>query len=249
LAKADRSSTGADPRSARAAAQGGYQLRTHGGRVPVQWLIGPAGWALFVHQPYGVFDLTGARRRIQGLSGRHRSHAAASRLLRGRRARAGSDHGRVRPAHRLSRECRRCGRSAIKQSHRTLASRDEILQEAKTFREKKLPCETLIYLGTGFCPSGWNTDNGEFAFNTKVFPDPPAMIRQLHDDHFKVVLHIVLEGRKLTGATSDACTAAPLPSGRTPDGKWPDNREVSCYWPVPQTARRRRRRRVVARSG
>jgi len=40
--------------------QGGYQLRTHGGRVPVQWLIRPSGWAFFVHQPYGVFDLTGA---------------------------------------------------------------------------------------------------------------------------------------------------------------------------------------------
>src|SRR5439155_12130837 len=67
------------------------------------------------------------------------------------------------------------------QSHRTLASRDEILQEAKTFREKKLPCDTMIYLGTGFCPSGWKTDNGEFTFKTKVFPDPPAVIRQLHD--------------------------------------------------------------------
>src|SRR5471030_3470149 len=79
------------------------------------------------------------------------------------------------------------------QSHRTLASREEILQEAKTFREKKLPCDTMIYLGTGFCPSGWNTDNGEFAFNANVFPDPKAMIQQLHDDHFKVVLHVVLE--------------------------------------------------------
>ncbi len=118
------------------------------------------------------------------------------------------------------------------QSHRTLASRDEILQEAKTFREKKLPCQTLIYLGTGFCPSGWNTDNGEFTFNAKVFPDPAAMIRQLHDDHFKVVLHIVVEARTLTGTTTEPCTAAPLPSGRTPDGRWPDNRAVSCYWPV-----------------
>ena len=83
------------------------------------------------------------------------------------------------------------------QSHRTLSSRDEILQEAKTFREKKLPCDTLIYLGTGFCPSGWNTDNGEFAFNRNVFPDPKAaMIQQLHDQHFKVnVLHVVLEGK------------------------------------------------------
>jgi len=40
--------------------QGGYRLRTHGGRVPVQWLIGTSGWAMFIHQPLGSFDLTGA---------------------------------------------------------------------------------------------------------------------------------------------------------------------------------------------
>jgi hypothetical protein len=39
--------------------QGGYRLRTNGGRVPVQWLIGTSGWAMFVHQPLGSFDLTG----------------------------------------------------------------------------------------------------------------------------------------------------------------------------------------------
>src|SRR5215813_7052441 len=33
--------------------QGGYQLRTHGGRVPIQWLIGVSGWAMFIHQPLG----------------------------------------------------------------------------------------------------------------------------------------------------------------------------------------------------
>ena len=118
------------------------------------------------------------------------------------------------------------------QSHRTLASREEILDEAKTFREKKLPCDALIYLGTGFCPSGWNTDNGEFAFNRRVFPDPGAMIRQLHDDHFKVVLHVVLEGHHLTGTVAEPCTAPPLPSGRTADGTWPQDRQVSCYWPA-----------------
>ena len=40
--------------------QGGYQLRTYGGRVPIQWLVGTGGWALFVHVPYGSFDFTGA---------------------------------------------------------------------------------------------------------------------------------------------------------------------------------------------
>src|SRR5215469_3464909 len=39
--------------------QGGYQLGTHGGRVPIPWLIGTAGWALYFHQPFGTFDFTG----------------------------------------------------------------------------------------------------------------------------------------------------------------------------------------------
>jgi alpha-glucosidase/alpha-D-xyloside xylohydrolase len=121
------------------------------------------------------------------------------------------------------------------QSHRTLAGPDEIRWVARTFREKKLPCDGLIYLGTGFTPSGWNTNNGEFAWNPKNFPDPKKTIDELHAMNFKVVLHIVLEGRRLTGAVNDPCTAAPLPSGRTPDGRWPDARQVSCYWPVHKT--------------
>ncbi len=63
------------------------------------------------------------------------------------------------------------------QSHRTLGSPEEIMQEPKIFREKKLPCDAMIYLGTGFCPNGWNTHNGEFAWNTKAFPDPPSSDR------------------------------------------------------------------------
>ena len=39
--------------------QGGYRLRTHGGRVPIPWLIGTSGWAMFIHRPYGSVDLTG----------------------------------------------------------------------------------------------------------------------------------------------------------------------------------------------
>ena len=39
--------------------QGGYDLENHGGRVPIPWLIGTAGWGLFFHQPLGTFDFTG----------------------------------------------------------------------------------------------------------------------------------------------------------------------------------------------
>jgi alpha-glucosidase/alpha-D-xyloside xylohydrolase len=187
---------------------------------------------MFVHQPYGAFDLTGIDGRFT-VSEPSSSPAAALPL----------DLfvvGAHEPAAMLREYAQLTGHPELppfwsfgyQQSHRTLASRDEVLQEAKTFREKKLPCDTMIYLGTGFCPSGWNTDNGEFTFNAKVFPDPKAVIQQLHDEHFKVVLHVVLEGKTLTGTVADPCTAPPLPTGRTPDGKWPDDRQVSCYWPA-----------------
>ncbi|NIQ54321.1 MAG: glycoside hydrolase, partial [Gammaproteobacteria bacterium] len=44
--------------------QGGYQLRTHGGVVPIQWLVSTDGWGLYIHQPLGTFDLTGERGRF-----------------------------------------------------------------------------------------------------------------------------------------------------------------------------------------
>ena len=105
------------------------------------------------------------------------------------------------------------------QSHRTLASREEALDEAKMFRERKLPCDTLIYLGTGFCPSGWNTNNGEFGFNQKVFPDPKVMFDELHAEHFKVVLHVVIKSRSMHGIVRDTC-----------DPKQPVEEQPSCYW-------------------
>src|SRR5205823_1068370 len=130
--------------------QGGYRLRTHGGRVPVPWLIGTGGgWALFVHRPYGRFDLTGAEGRFEpvaaGAAPPLDLFLVASR----------------EPARLLAKYARLTGLPEMpplwalgyQQSHRTLAGRDEVLAVARTFREKKLPCDVLIYLGTGFCPS------------------------------------------------------------------------------------------------
>src|SRR5205807_4515741 len=107
------------------------------------------------------------------------------------------------------------------QSLRTLAGPDEILGVARTIREKQLPCDALIYLGTEFAPSGWNTKNGEFTWHPTNFPNPRAQLAELHAEHCKVVVHTVIEGRHLTGTVRDPCTAAPLPSGRTPDNRWP----------------------------
>src|SRR5205814_1285372 len=67
------------------------------------------------------------------------------------------------------------------------------------FREKKLPCDALIYLGTGYCTNGWNTGHGSLAFNTNAFV--PENIQALHDLNFKVVFHVNHAPRNLFGAS------------------------------------------------
>ncbi len=195
--------------------QGGYQLRTHGGRVPIPWLIGTEGWAMFIHQPFGTFDFTGPESKFQPTA-----PAAALPLdiffVASRE-----------PATIMAEYARITGRAEMpplwsfgyQQSHRTLAGREEILEEARIFREKKLPCDALIYLGTGFCPSGWNTNNGEFEFNKKVFPDPKPIFDQFHAGHFKVVPHVVIKTRSLHGTVHDPC-----------DPGQPAEEQASCYW-------------------
>jgi alpha-glucosidase (family GH31 glycosyl hydrolase) len=197
--------------------QGGYKLRTHGGRVPIPWLISPAGWAMFIHQPHGSLDLTGSE-------GKFHPFEAGKALPVDIFFIASKDPSRI-----MAEYARLTGHPELpplwslgyQQSHRTLASREEVLSEAKTFREKKLPCDALIYLGTGFCPSGWNTENGSFTWNDKVFPDPPKMIRELHEDHFKVVLHSVMMTDTLAGTVDDN-SQCPADTSRSID--------ASCYW-------------------
>lgn len=216
--------------------QGGYRLETHGGRVPIQWLVGTGdaiNWGLFLHQPLGAFDLTGTAGVF--------TPADATPTPFDIFIVASKDPADL--MHAFSRvtgfpEMPPLWSLGYLQSHRTIAGPDEVMDVAKTFREKQLPCDGVIYLGTDFCPSGWNTHNGEFTWKPDVFPDPKKMIGELHDLHFKVILHIVLEGRTLTGSVKDPCTAAPLPTGRMPGsvngqaGNWPPDRQVSCYWPA-----------------
>jgi alpha-glucosidase/alpha-D-xyloside xylohydrolase len=210
-----------------ASGQGGYQLGTHGARVPIQLLIGSAGWGMFVHAPIGSFDLSGSRGRARALDGHASLPVDVFIIAMDEPSQVLGEYAKITGLPEMP----PLWSFGYQQSHRTLDSPEEILAEARLFREKKLPCDTMIYLGTGFCPNGWNTDNGEFAWNPRTFPDPPKALEELHGDHFKVVLHVVLEGQRLTGSVSDACGAGRLPSGRTPDGEWPPDRQVGCYWP------------------
>ena len=193
--------------------QGGYRLRTHGGRVPIPWIISTEGWAMFFHQPFGAFDFTGPQSKFRPSSPLAALdiffvHSLDPAVIMAEYARI-TGHAEMPPLWSFG----------YQQSHRTLASREEILAEAKMFREKKLPCDALIYLGTGFCPSGWNTENGSFSWNSRVFPDPKEMIEQLHKDNFRVVLHDVILTDKLRGTVHDAC-----------DVRWFDAEDADCYW-------------------
>jgi alpha-glucosidase/alpha-D-xyloside xylohydrolase len=193
--------------------QGAYKLATHGGRVPIPWIVSASGWAIFFHQPYGTFDFSGSQGKFQSAN-----PAAALDLF----FVASPD-----PATIMAEYARITGHAEMpplwsfgyQQSHRTLASREEVLAEARTFREKKLPCDALIYLGTGFCPSGWNTENGSFVWNSRVFPDPKEMLDELHKEHFRAVVHVVILSDKLQGTVHDPCEVSRF-----------DEEAASCHW-------------------
>jgi alpha-glucosidase len=215
-------------RNGQGAGQGdGYRLAMNGTRAPIQWLIGTDGWAIFIDQPNGAFDFTGSE-------GKFTPADAYAMPLDIFVITSRDPLVIMREYARLTglAEMPPLWAFGYMQSHRTLGGPDEILGVARTFREKKLPCDTLIYLGTEFAPSGWNTRNGEFTWHPTNFPDPKKMLDTLHDEHFKVVMHVVVEGRRFIGTVKDPCKAADLPPGRTADNRWPQDRQVSCYWPV-----------------
>ena len=243
-------------------------LATDGARVPVPWIIGAAGWAIFFHQPYGTFDFTGAESKFQPLAD---SPQLLDLFFVGSRE----------PATILAEYARLTGHAQMpplwsfgyQQSHRTLASREEILDEAATFRSKKLPCDALIYLGTGFCPSGWNTANGSFDWNHRVFDDPPAILAKFHEQNFRAVLHVVILERNLTGTVYDPCRPGPSADEQAScywgehlrdfnmgvDGWWPDEGDPldipsrlnrnRMYWEGPQQARPNVRPYALHRNG
>jgi len=83
------------------------------------------------------------------------------------------------------------------QSHRELTDarlqgEDLLLHVVDTFREKRIPLDAVIYLGTGFTPTGWNTRQPSFDFNPAVFKrDPNQVLAYLHARHVHVIVHIV----------------------------------------------------------
>lgn len=240
-------------------------LGTAGASLPIPWLMSAGGWGLFIGQPSGFFDLSGEVGRFEPVEATSSRNVylilgeTAAEILRGYAELTGFPQ--LPPLWAFG----------YQQSHRTLASREEVMSEAQTFREKKLPCDTLIYLGTGFCPSGWNSGQGSFTFNEDVFPDPKAQIAQLHDEHFKVVVHVVPPG-DFHGTVHDTGAEAQTPGDAVGywrqhvpvaeagvDGWWPDEgdrlsvyarlQRNQMYWDGPLSVHPERRPFALHRNG
>jgi alpha-glucosidase/alpha-D-xyloside xylohydrolase len=173
-------------------------LATHGATIPVPFLIGTDGWALFAYQPWGEIDLRVDRGRF--LPGKEFAGKVPVDLFV---VSVGES------ADALAEFILLTGRAVMPpkwtmgyiQSHRTLLGPNDALNIAKTFREKQLPCDALIYLGTGYCTNGWNMVNGTIDFNTNSFPRPAEQIKALQAEHFKVILHVNQAPRNLFGST------------------------------------------------
>jgi alpha-glucosidase/alpha-D-xyloside xylohydrolase len=225
--------------------QDAYNKPFFGGRMPVGWLTGNR-WALFLHDPQGGIDLSGSKGKFTPAD----SALPIDIFVTGLR----------QPVEALAEFARLTGFPSMpplwalgyEQSHRTVVDRDALFAVARNFREKKLPCDVLIYLGTGWAPSGWNTGHRSFEFNPKVFPNPAQNIQELHDMHFKVILHEMGPPKGLFGRASDKVTNSDLNEAANywklhapleklgVDGWWPDEGEnlsresrlarIRMYW-------------------
>ena len=202
---------------------GAWERPTFGSWVAVPFLIGTDGWAMFVQHPLGQFDLRESTATFTPWSDQSDCPLVVYLIAWDS------------PADVLAESARLFGHTPMPpkwalgymQSHRTLAGPDEVLQVAREFRQRKLPCDALIYLGTGYCPAGWNTGHASVDFNPQTFDKPAEMIDQLHGMNFKIVLHQNAPPRQLTGmkiVRSDAPRAVEKTLANAPTST------ISDYW-------------------
>jgi alpha-glucosidase len=204
-------------------------LAEHGATIPVPFLIGADGWSFFVRAPWGQFDLRGKqglflpdRRRL----GREPLTIYLSEL--------------DQPTDVLTEYIRLTGHPVMPpkwtmgymQSCRTLQGSDDPERIAQKFRDDQLPTDAIIFLGTGYCPLGWNMGHGSLTFNPKSFPHPAKQIQGLHDLHLKVVLHVNNVPANLFGTSLTETSSSPAYIGNYWKRHVPDMKlGVDAWWP------------------
>ncbi len=158
----------------------------HGADIPMPILLSPLGYALF-------FDHTGPADITVG-------GAEAGRWVEYR-----ADHGPVDLYYLGGRDLRDVlggvatllGAAEMPprwalgflQSTRHFENPDEWRQLPATIRDKRLPCDGLIFLSTYGDFFGWNRGVGHLECEPRSLPDPAGFFAHLRAQHFHVITH------------------------------------------------------------
>lgn len=176
-----------------------YDLRVNGQVMPIiqnysatsptPYVISTDGWALYFHQPWkACIDLTGEEGIFRVPHAHPETYTDIFVVACDQPADCTREYygftGRppMPPKYAFG----------YQQSYRTLSYKgeNEVMKTAKYMRENDLPCDVLVYLGSGYCEHGWNTCNGNFDWDAEAFPTPEKTMRELHDLNYKISLHV-----------------------------------------------------------
>jgi len=174
-------------------------IRNYSATSPTPLVVSTEGWAVYFHQPWkGAIDLTGENGVFEKLM---KPYADIFVVACDEPADAAREYYRftglppMPPKYAFG----------YQQSYRTLFHNgiNYVELTAQYMRDHDLPCDTLIYLGTGYCDHGWNTYNGEFGWDNVAFPTPKETMEKLHDMGYKISLHVTRCFTGLHGRISD----------------------------------------------
>jgi alpha-glucosidase (family GH31 glycosyl hydrolase) len=92
------------------------------------------------------------------------------------------------------------------QSTRHFHDTAELRQLPRTIRERRIPCDALIYLSAYGDALGWNRGVGHLEFQPELWSDPTALLEELRSQHFEVITHEypVLHGESPLFAEADS---------------------------------------------
>jgi len=192
-----------------------WQSNAYGSRNPVAMMVGTSGWGIYIPTPWGQVDLRNENygvfipRDHTTLSSEPQSHEE-QHANRGQGIPPldsmvpGLYDIFVFDAHdpvEFMEDVSRISGKAVMppkwalgymQSHRTLEDDEQMVNIVETFREKQIPLDAVIYLGTGFTPRGWNKEQPSFEYNPEVFQrDPEEVIEDIHNMDTKFIVHMI----------------------------------------------------------
>ena len=221
-----------------------YGTGTYGSNNPVPLMIGTGGWGMFIPTPSGTIDLSDSETG---------SFIPADPIAKGTVvSRKQQRKGRIglpppeyfipgsydvfvfdteNPPAFMKDVSILSGQAVLppkwvmgyQQSHRTLRTEAQILEVIDTFRKKNIPLDSVCYLGTGFCPRGWNKSQPSFEFNPDLFKrDPKEVLADMHERNVKVMMHMIPWDRDRLATIQG--TIPPKP------GETLDNTHIQNYW-------------------